>query len=484
MATQTIKCKYFPMLPARWHCGHCNVDMANQCAKEANPQNSDKKICPVCFSQLQSLGIANSIKPFWERIPKFFAYPAQRNTLLYLGALSLSMLVAIFMPLIGIFIILAASFAVIKFAYKCLNHAASGNLLPPETSIFKNDDDLHPHIVLKQFCIFVFISFVIGFSVGLGKLIAVLVTFFSLLSLPAIIMLLAMTGSFFEAVNPVKAIKIMTAMGKSYLILYIFLLLIYGSDELIEYWARNVISPFILFPSVFFINSYFSIVIFSMMGYALYQFHEKFGFDKVVEVNLEAEGIDIKASGINQDPFLNEIHILVTEGMVEEAINRLSKQLKSFNSPLIYHEKYHSLLKLVNDKDKIAQHTTEYMQLLLNQPKVNKGTIIGIYADCLKVVPDYFYPNAAVAVDLAKTAQELFKYNDALAILNNFAKNYPNSDQFPYAYFIVAQLFVDHKQQEAQAKKILQALLTKYPGHELTEKIQDYLKLIEKLNSQ
>jgi tetratricopeptide (TPR) repeat protein len=465
MATAVIKCKYFPALPARWHCPNCEVDMANECAK-ISPNAVDKKVCPICLTLLESLGIANSIRPFWERIPKFFAYPAKPYTLLYIGILSLSVFAAIFMPLLGLFIVLGAFFGILKYAYKCLNHAAGGYLSPPGIGGFKENDKQHPFIIFKQFCVFVFIAFIISISAGFGKFIGVAVMLFSLLSLPAIIMLLAMTGSFSEAINPLKTIQIMTGMGKSYFILYLFLLLLGGSNQLVQYWAINLVSPLILFPTIFFINSYFLIAIFSMLGYALYQYHEKLGFRRVIEVNLAEEGIDIKASGINQDPFLNEIHILVAEGLIEEAIKRFKKLFAQGEQPLNYHDKYHTLLKLANNTEQLVQHTTEYMTLLLRQPKVNKGTLIGLCADCIKIAPDYFYPDAKVTVDLAKTAFELFRYNDATILLNKFAQNYPNSDQIPYAYFIAAQVLVDYKQQEAQAKKILQSLLVKYPNHD------------------
>ena len=131
----------------------------------------------------------------------------------------------------------------------------------------------------------------------------------------------------------------------------------------------------------------------------------------------------------------------------------------------------------------MATHTTEYINLLLGAAKVSKGKLITIYADCLTINPDYFYPDANITADLAKTAHELFRNNDALSLLNKFSQNYPKSEQIPYAYFLAAQLLVEHKQQEEQAKKLLFSLLNKYPDHELTAQIKDYLGLIEKLHN-
>ncbi len=74
--------------------------------------------------------------------------------------------------------------------------------------------------------------------------------------------------------------------------------------------------------------------------------------------------------------------------------------------------------------------------------------LITIYVDCLKINPDYFYPDAKITKEIVKTTQDLFRYDEALLILNKFTKNYPNSDQIPYAFFIAAQILVDYKQQD------------------------------------
>jgi hypothetical protein len=338
----------------------------------------------------------------------------------------------------------------------------------------------HENIAVKLCVLFVLILFTIILAFRFNEIIGIIVIIFSLLSVPAITILMAITESLLDAINPVKVIRIMFGMGKSYLLLYLFLMLMMGSSELIEYWAHSVVNEFVLGPLIFFINAYFTVAMFSMMGYAIYQYHEEFGFDGVAEVNLAEEGINLRASGISQDSFLNEIHILVSEGMLEKAINRLKKQIKTTQASLAYHDKYHALLKLANNPQEMATHTTEYIDLLLTQAKVNQGALINIYTDCLKMNPDYFYPNPKITVNLAKTAQELFRNQDALSLLTNFSQHYPNSEQIPYAYFMVAQILIDYKQQDEQAKRILFSLLAKYPDHDLTAQIKDYLSTIEK----
>ena len=479
MATDVIKCKYFPALPARWYCPKCKVNMANECAKLPKSPSSDKRLCPLCESELASLGIGNSIKPFWERIPKFFAYPAKIDSLIYLGLLSLGVLLGMFIPKFGIGIYILALFGTLNFASKCLFLSAQGNLSPP--TVLAHVDTGYRSIALKFFGIFAFTMLVIAAAFRFNVFLGYATAGFSLLSLPAAIIILAMSGSFFDSLNLTKVVNIMMGMGKSYLLLYVLLMLMSGSSGLIEHLAAGIVNKFFLLPFLFFINSYFMVAMFSMMGYALYQYHEKFGFEGVAEANLAEEGVDIKASGISQDPFLNEIHILLSEGLFDEAGIRLKKRLITHSANLQYHDKYHNLLKITQNQKELSEHTASYMKLLYGQERVNKALLITVYAECIKANPDFFYPDAAKTVDLAKTAQELHRYQDALTILANFSKHYPGHEQIPYAYIIVAQLLSEQRQQDEQAKKILLSLLAKYPDHELIPQIKVYLQVIENM---
>jgi hypothetical protein len=222
MATDSIKCKYFPMLPARWFCASCNVNMSNECAKAVIPYHPDnKKICPICSAPLKSIGIANSIKPFWERIPKFFAYPAKLDALIYMGVLSVCVAMAYSIPIANVVVLIITFFGILKYACQCLSHTARGNLSPPD--VLARNDKEYENISLKQYAIFIFIIQINSFAFNANVFMGFCATFFSLLSIPAITMLLAMTGSFLNAINPIKAIQIMFGMGKSYLILYVFL---------------------------------------------------------------------------------------------------------------------------------------------------------------------------------------------------------------------------------------------------------------------
>ncbi len=106
-------CKYHQSVPARWHCPACRLDLCPQCVKKGET-NSHDRVCFSCHGEVDSLGVGNTISPFWERIPKFFVYPARIDSLMYLGMLSLASVI-VFVPLFGILLYLAISYAILKY---------------------------------------------------------------------------------------------------------------------------------------------------------------------------------------------------------------------------------------------------------------------------------------------------------------------------------------------------------------------------------
>ena len=81
-----ITCKYHPKLAARWECGECNITFCGNCVKKDTVRNI--ALCPVCNQQAEPVDASNFITPFWQRIPKFFAYPANSQSLTFLAIIA------------------------------------------------------------------------------------------------------------------------------------------------------------------------------------------------------------------------------------------------------------------------------------------------------------------------------------------------------------------------------------------------------------
>ncbi|WP_027159384.1 tetratricopeptide repeat protein [Methylobacter luteus] len=483
MDNAKISCKYFPELPARWRCPRCMINISDACAKR--PEGADdryeiRRDCPICLEPLQSLGIGNSIKPFWERIPEFFIYPARLDALIYLALLSLLNLLFAVNILLGIIALVTTSYALLLYSYKCLNHVARGHLEAP--GLMVDYKVLKSSLIFKQSMVYFLVVSASLFALRLFGAPGLIVTGgFFLLGIPASTTLLAINGSILDAVNPVSIFRTMAAIGRPYFVLYLFLLLMLGSYEMLEQTMLEHIPEFLIMPAVFFLQAYFTVAMYAMMGYVIYQYHEPLGFDEVKKVE---ESPRKPIPGLSADPLLNEIYILNIEGMQDAAIKRLQKAVTRDPKPE-YYAKLHRLLQSTGRNAELCRYGEAYLKRLLKHEAMPRFKRLheaaGVYADCTRADPAFDFQDPQVVYDLGEAAFQNRQFDDCLAILNGYHKRYPQSELLPEAYLMVAKVMVEHKQDDAQAKKILDALLKRYPDHAVTPQVREYHQLVSSI---
>ena len=466
-------CKYHPTVPARWYCPGCAVNVCPQCVK-APGRRGGPPLCNTCQGELESLGIGNTITPFWERIPRFFAYPFKPDALTYLGMLSVASL-GVFLPFFGIIIYLLVTFALLKYGYIVLNHTAQGNLSPPQ--LLANNVAADNNLPLRQLAVFLLMGVILLASSLLGSFGVLAALMFMLFTLPASVITLAITGSILQAINPGTLIGMVRAIGWPYGILYVFLLLLSGGSDM----AAELIQPLLpigLFVVVgVFLSGYFTVIMFNMMGYVVYQYHEPLGYDQVREFDSSEDRPATRAAP-PVDPFLNEINILVTEGKLGEAKDRLQARLRLGGSAE-ERERYHALLKLSGDRQELVRHGEHYLRMLVELKQADQA--LDVLADCLEADPGFRVEGGSLAYSFAQTAHARGRHDLALNILNGFAKSYPKHAQLPQAYMLAAKILCEHKGQDAAARKVLNGLLRLYPNHEMVPEIKRYLDFIDRL---
>ena len=168
------------------------------------------------------------ITPFWQRMPRFFGYPLHWEPLLYMVVLSLSTLLAFILPIPAPFdhliVHLGVWLAFIRYSYKTLDQTAQGMLTPDQHQSY--DDPERKSLPYKQFAIFIVVAFALGYAARISNLVFWAMAIFSILALPASVMILSITRSFWSGLNPVAAISMMRAIGLPYLGLCAFLFLL------------------------------------------------------------------------------------------------------------------------------------------------------------------------------------------------------------------------------------------------------------------
>ncbi|MGD8547863.1 MAG: B-box zinc finger protein, partial [Thiohalophilus sp.] len=222
---EKVYCKYHPDSPARWHCQPCQVNFCSTCISP--DKEGEAPACPICGQRTTSLGAGNLIQPFWQRIPRFFLYPAHTGPLLFVLALSaLSALVS--ESLVGMLFILMINVVFLKYAFVVLEDTAMGFLKPRPITRKVISDEIE--LPFKQLFLIFFIA-TINLKVleyfGGGPFLMIAIV--SIMLFPASIMVLAVEHSFFMAVNPLMLLVTIKRIGPSYFIMCFFLALLLSS---------------------------------------------------------------------------------------------------------------------------------------------------------------------------------------------------------------------------------------------------------------
>jgi hypothetical protein len=486
MDNNNIFCDYFPQLPARWHCPKCLRNFSASCIKNKDYQwaNQKEQRCPICLDAVESLGIANSITPFWQQLPKFFNYPNKDDAFVYLLTLSLinilpSFTVGSLRILLMVIITAITYYILLMYAFKCLNHTATGHLKLPNVSV--EYSVLKPILIFKQIQVYGLFYLLVILAQMVGNITTIITVLFTLIAIPASTMLLSIHGLYFSAINPINVLSLIKIIGKPYFIFYSILLLVYATQEGLKILSSIYVFDFILLPILFFIQGYFIIAIFAMMGYVLYQYHEPLGLKGIKEF----EEIDLQSiRGISEDFFTNEINILIKENLQEIAIKRLKK--KVYDSQNIeYYKKLLPLLKGPDNKADLLKYGMEAIELIQRKPKHSDvkslQDILAIYKECLIIDNSFYYPNEVLLFNLGKLAYSNSNYELSFKILSQFQQKFPESNSIVESHFLLAKILIDFKQNDMQAKKILESLIKKYPESSFIPEINQYLQFVVRL---
>lgn len=474
----TVRCDYHPRRAARWQCPDCVRTYCRECAHcsdqplSANP--GDGPPCPLCGRLTESVGHANTIVPFWLRIHDFFRYPSHPRALVYMAVLALISTLAPRLGLPGVLLVLMVSVVFVRYAYATLEHTARGHIEPPVVDMDMVTDRLG--VAFQQVAVFVLLMIAaIAAMVFLGPLGFVL-AFFFLMAIPATVMLLGMEGRIMVAVNPLRHVGLIAGVGWPYLLLCLFLVLLYGGSAIITQLSMHVLPMGGVMFVANFTSMYFTLIMFTLMGYVVYQYHEVLGFD--VEAEHEAGEED---EGAAPDPAITRSHILVCEGRVKAALDGLSARLRDGPPDPALRERFHRLLILAGEGERLAGFSRSYIRRMVEEDKTGKA--LAIYRDTLRLVPDFDLEDARLAVPLIQAAARERAWDMVLALARGFRERYPGNKHIPEVYFLAARALSEGRGQDGKARSIIRQLLEKYPAHARVEEMRRYQQALEKLGA-
>ena len=470
-------CKYHPDVPARWACRHCLINFCKNCIQAESGQ---VPTCPVCGNQLESLGAGNIIRPFWQRIPQFFLYPFQFPPLLFMLFLTVMSIMinkvpADIMPF-GILIELAMVMLFIKYAYVVLEHTAQGYLQAQRIRSNLLTENLETPF--KQ--LFIVFLFFIGLS-ELSELdneaLLYIGMFFTALVFPASVMVLAVEHRLVRAINPVTLLKVIRHIGGAYLIMCLFLLLLLtGAMQ-----ATNIMTEYlpesIYMPVGNFIIMLFTLIMFNMMGYVLYQYHEALDYNIKKEYSESGNSVSWPHE---TESALREIEILFHEGKLGDAHERLIQMIQTHPGNMEYRERLHRLLLARGDTEGLRTYSADYIGRLMLENRPSEA--MRVFTDCYKLDKDFKFGNGRQRLAMAQLLNKNGQARAALNLLMNLHVDFPGYEGIPDAYLLVARILCENFNEDEKARQILEFLQTRYPAHPRMPQVKDYMTVVTGLN--
>ena len=465
-----IFCKYHPDVPARWICRACQITFCSQCMQA---EDGGAPQCPVCHRAAESLGTGNVIEPFWQRLPAIFAWPLHLPPLLFmLGLTLLDLLLGSGLPgLLGSLVLFVVFF---KYAYAVLEQTAEGRLEPGPITWSLIAEELE--LPFKQLGVLILAAMVLwqlhdwgGAALAItGELILALL-------LPASVMVLAVEHRFLAAINPIMLFGVMRRIGAPYLLLWLFLFLLQtGVSETQALLVRYLPEAFTR-PLSGLLGYYATLVMFHLMGYVIYQYHEELGY-AVAAVAEEHVGDDAAEA---VPAALREVEILFHEGRHDEARERLLALIADEPGNMLYRERLHRLLINLGDRDGLRRHSAEYVSRLLLHGKPSEA--LRVFTECYRLDREFKFGDAKQRHRMAELLANNGQARAALALLNNLHRDFPQYAGVPDAYRLVARLLSEKFNQDDRARQVLDFIESRYPDYPHLDEVRAYRRVIEQV---
>ncbi|HKK56471.1 hypothetical protein [Marinobacter sp.] len=461
-------CHYHPGEPAKWHCGECQMHYCSRCMPDANHRRQHA-LCPQCNRVMRYLGAATEAVPFWNRIGAFFRYPFHTDPMLVIAICTLVPLL-ITGNIVGLIVSLVLVLALLKYTYAVIRHTAEGHMKPPPLAVAFTGSGFD--IVILQLLVFILMGALVGAAGMLGGPVLMLVMLaLVVLALPASVMVLAMEHSVAAAVNPLNLAVLISRIGSRYFLLYGYLILLSVASGAAQEFAFNHFAPHLANILAGFLNSTFTLMLFHMLGYLLFQYQEELGFasdHQDQEKPGESQGRD------RTRRFDADIDMNLKDGNYDRVESMLKESLKREPANACRLQQLHSLLTARDDRQELYRYHPRLLAMLADS---NDGdTMAGLLATIESIQPGFKPDDPELTLRCAKVLYNRGQFKPALKLLQDFHKRFPGSECLPHAYLTMAQALANGLGQWEKATAFLSFVKKRCANHPLHEQIDVYLQ--------
>lgn len=401
-----------------------------------------------------------SIQPYWSRFGSFFVYPLALEPLLYCLAFGvLAGLASLLFVPVNLILELVLLVATLRYGYRVLERTARGYLDDGEVFV----DPVHggKYLPYKQFVVIAIGLTLSAYAATLGgrHLAMVLLVLFAL-ALPANTMVLALTDDLGESISPPRLWALMHGIGLPYLGLCGCLLLLSSSSGALLNFLMPIIPQALVSVVGGFVGAYFIVVMFRLMGYALYQYHDVLGL--AVDVGFERQA----TAGRREDPAKRraaQSASLLKEGRYDEAIALARSELAETPGDAAANLRLHRLLLAVpGQQQAMLEHAGKWLPSLVQEGQSRQA--IDLLEAIWQLQPDYQPPLANSVRPLAEACLAAHRYASAGRLLKGFDRRFPGHAETAAIYLLGARLLIEDQRDEDQARRVLAAVRQHFPA--------------------
>lgn len=419
------------------------------------------------------------ISPFWRRLPWFFAFPLQTDVLSRMLFLSLLAFLADLVAW-NLFLVLSViGLVALRQGFDVMEAVSKGRLTARHRMTFVPGPGGRklPWKALALFMLWAILltSLVSTDHIFLGLVVVLLLS----MGLPACMMVLSTTNSLSQALNPANWLFVIFQVGKPYLLLVVFLLLLLDGTPRALRLLVPLVGMDMTLPTVLFTVLYVSQIMFAMMGYALYQFQQALGLHGGFGVVRSGRRSEIRGVTGANDTSTEGIALRLAEGDEDGAVELAYEQQRLNPYDPAIQDRYHKLLLLADKKERALAHGQRYLRLLVRLAR--NGEALELLLRLRELDPDFLPDSPELRLPLATAAFERGDTDPTVvALVRSFDRYHPHHPDVPAVYFLSARLMNERLGNHDAASAVLRAVRQKFPEHPLTPTVERYQTILER----
>jgi len=464
----TLYCKYHALDLADWHCQLCRIDFCATCSPDQPGGESTVHYCPLCNGELRPLGAAHAAAPFWQRLTDFLRYPFSPLGMILLVLAFLAPLLFGDSALVAYATGAAVLLVVIKYAWTALEQVSGGDLVPigPERLAKADNNELAIGVGVLLVGLCAATAYVFLKSAFYGTALAVVF----LAVVPAMLVAAGTNRSFNAAMNAEGLKAAVSGVGPVYVALVLLAVLLLAAlqsfvsifaDILPVAWGRAMALT---------AYSYFTIVLFALCGYVLFQFQESLGFTPLGDAGKPRKNLK------RGDPVMVSMEMFLKEGNYGKATSILKGETTKKGANLTAHERYHKMIWAMNDEQALRQHANLYFKALMEGGRdVQVASLLRAYT---QRIAGYRPDDPDVCYDLAVAFERMGDYKLAVHVLNGMHKDSPHYVRLPDAYLLAARLLAEKLGLPQKGLALVQFLDGRFKTHKSYPDIQRAMRTL------